>query len=50
MLDDMAVLQNENVIGSFHSGQTVSDDDSSPSFQQPVDGPFDEHLGGRVEP
>ena len=50
MLHDAAVVQNQDVVGPADGAQAMGDDDARASGQQPVDGPLQELLGGRVEP
>ena len=50
MLHRLAVLQDQDLVGAVDRVQPVGDDDPGPVHQQPVHGPLDELLGGRVQP
>lgn len=49
VLDDVAILQNEDLTGAVQGAQTVGDDDGSAVEEQLVDGAFNELFGGGVE-
>ena len=49
MLDDAAVIENDDLVGAGHRGQAVGDDDTCTFGQQVIDGALDTRLGGRIE-
>ena len=48
-LDDAAVFDDQDVVGSGDGGQSVGDDDAGPVGEQLVDGAFDQRLRRRIE-
>ncbi len=47
---DSAMIKDHDLIGAMNGRQLVGDNDGCAIAQQPVDGPFDQLLGGRIEP
>ena len=49
VFEDLAILEDYDLVGAQNGRQPVSDDDGRPPLQQPVDGVFQQTLGCRVE-
>ena len=50
LFEQAAVLKNDNPVGAANGGEAVGDDDAGAVADGGTDGPFDENLGGGVDP